>query len=107
MAISVPGSAYVYMFGIALFGGLFVWLMIFITHLSFRKHWVAQAAAPCRFACRSFPVTTILGGAAVLAIIISTWWVDGMRTTLESGIPWLLLLTLCYLIWARRQKTAA
>ncbi|MGA8878586.1 MAG: amino acid permease, partial [Candidatus Korobacteraceae bacterium] len=106
MAISVPGSAYVYMFGIALFGGLFVWLMIFITHLSFRKHWIAHGGRTLPVRMPFFPVTTILGGAAVLAIIISTWWVEGMRTTLESGIPWLLLLTLCYFIWARRRKTS-
>jgi L-asparagine transporter-like permease len=53
-----------------------------------------------------FPVTTILGGAAVLAIIISTWWVEGMRTTLESGIPWLLLLTVCYWMWKRKVRNS-
>jgi L-asparagine transporter-like permease len=51
-----------------------------------------------------FPVTTILGGTAVLAIIISTWWVDGMRPTLESGIPWLAFLTVGYAFWARNQR---
>ena len=40
-----------------------------------------------------FPVTTIIGALAVLAIIISTWWVEGMRPTMESGIPWLLMLS--------------
>ncbi len=49
-----------------------------------------------------FPFTTILGGAAVLAIIISTWWVEGMRVTLESGIPWLVVLSLCYFVWGRK-----
>jgi len=48
-----------------------------------------------------FPVTTILGGALVLAIIISTWWVEGMRVTLESGIPWLLFLSAVHVVWAR------
>jgi L-asparagine transporter-like permease len=39
LAAFYPRTAYVYMFGIALFGGLFVWLMIFITHLRFRPRW--------------------------------------------------------------------
>jgi amino acid transporter, AAT family len=39
IAVVYPTSAYVYLFGIALFGGLFVWMMIFITHLSFRRAW--------------------------------------------------------------------
>ena len=50
-----------------------------------------------------FPYTTILGGSAVLAIIVSTWWVEGMRVTLESGIPWLVLLSLCYFVWGRKR----
>ena len=102
LAFLFPSSAYVYMFGIALFGGLFVWLMIFITHLSFRKHWVAQGGRTLPVRMPLFPATTILGGALVLAIIISTWWVEGMRVTLESGIPWLLVLTFWYLVWRRK-----
>lgn len=122
VAIAFPASAYVYMFGIALFGGLFVWMMIFITHLSFRAsrdpRW--KIFLPVRKSTEIilgrkssdlglvtmpfFPWTTIAGGVAVLAIIISTWWVEGMRVTLESGIPWLLTLTAIYIIWVQKAK---
>ncbi len=91
-----PGSAYVYMFGIALFGGLFVWLMIFVTHLSFRKRWRQQGGRRLPVEMPLFPYATIVGGLAVLAIIISTWWVEGMRVTMESGIPWLVLISVLY-----------
>jgi AAT family amino acid transporter len=102
LAFLFPRSAYVYMFGIALFGGLFVWLLIFITHLGFRKQWGTKInALPVRMPL--CPYTTILGGAAVLAIIVSTWWVEGMRVTLESGIPWLLVLTVLYFAWGRQR----
>jgi len=30
-----PDSAHVWFFGVALFGALFVWLMIFVTHIAF------------------------------------------------------------------------
>ncbi len=105
VAIVFPSSAYVYMFGIALFGGLFVWLMIFITHLFFRRRWEAQGGRTLPVRMPFFPITTILGALAVLAIIISTWWVDGMRPTLESGIPWLVALTALYWISARKRTT--
>ncbi len=105
-AIVYPRSAYVYMFGIALFGGLFVWLMIFVTHLFFRKQWEAQGGRKLPVRMPLFPLTTILGALAVLAIIISTWWVDGMRPTLESGIPWLLALTVIYYVWGRKGARA-
>jgi L-asparagine transporter-like permease len=102
-----PGTAYVYMFGIALFGGLFAWLMIFVTHLRFRKYWDARSDRALPVRVKFFPFTTILGGLAVLAVIISTWWVDGMRVTLQAGVPWLLVLTIVYFTWGRQRERAA
>jgi hypothetical protein len=32
----------------------------------------------------------------MIAIIITTWWTPGLRVTLESGIPWLILLTVAW-----------
>ena len=77
-----PDSAYVWFFGVALFGGLFVWLMIFVTHIAFR--------AP------AVPAGSYLGAALILAILVSTWWVPGLRSTILAGGPWLLLLALGY-----------
>ncbi len=104
-ALIFPASAYVYMFGIALFGGLFAWLLIFLTHLGFRRHWQTEGAPPLTV-MPWFPATTILGGLAVLAILISTWWVPGMRVTLEAGIPWLVLVTILYFAWGRQRGRA-
>jgi amino acid transporter, AAT family len=106
-AIWFPGSAYVYMFGIALFGALFVWMMIFITHLSFRKHWREQHGRHLPVEMPLFPFTTIVGGLSVLAILISMWWVEGMRIAWEAGIPWLLLVTAAYFKVGRRRERAA
>jgi len=103
-AFLYPNSAYVYMFGIALFGGLFVWLMIFVTHLFFRKRWQAQGGRTLPVRMPFFPVTTIIGAVAVAAIIVSTWWVPGMRPTLESGVPWLLALTVLYYAWGQNRR---
>src|SRR5271167_74943 len=105
-AFAFPASAYVYMFGIALFGGLFAWILIFLSHLGFRRHWQAEGVSHLPFVMPLFPLTTILGGLAVLAILIATWWVPGMRVTLEAGIPWLLLLTVLYFAWGRQSGRA-
>ena len=106
LAYMFPGSAYVYMFGISLFGGLFAWLMIFITHLRFRRHWDQRTDRILPVRVKFFPYTTILGGTAVLAVLISTWWVDGMRVTLQAGVPWLILLTIAYHAVGRRREIA-
>jgi AAT family amino acid transporter len=82
-----PDSAYVWFFGVALFGALFVWLMIFVTHIAFRAPVV--------------PATSCVGAALVGAILFSTWWVPGLRSTLVAGGPWLLLLSAGYRLSAR------
>jgi amino acid transporter, AAT family len=93
------GSAYLYMLGAAFFGGLFVWIMIFVTHLAFRAR-VARSAQPAvRFAPRG-PWSSLFGLLALSAVLVSTWWVPGLRITLTAGLPWLLLLSLYYLIWS-------
>jgi AAT family amino acid transporter len=99
-----PRSAYVYMFGVALFGGLFVWLMIFVTHLYFRPRWEAAGGRRLPVRMPGYPYTSVLGATAIAAILLTTWWVEGMRSTLISGIPWLLFISLMYWLWAKGRK---
>jgi len=87
-----PESAYQKLFGAALFGALFVWLMIFITHIAFRRP--------------ALPLGSCLGAAAIAAMLASTWWVPGLRSTLLVGGPWLALLGAGYAA-VRRRPTAS
>jgi L-asparagine transporter-like permease len=91
-----PDSAFVYLFGVSLFGGLFVWLMVFITHLAFRPKWDAQVNAPLPVRMIGYPYTSIAGAGFLLAILATTWWVEGMRITLLAGVPWLGLVSVIY-----------
>jgi amino acid transporter, AAT family len=86
-----PQSAYVWFFGVALFGALFVWLMIFVTHIAFRT--------------RAMPLGSFVGAALIGAILISTWWVPALRSTLIAGGPWMLLLAVGYRVTARRVRS--
>jgi AAT family amino acid transporter len=94
-----PGQAFVFLFGVSIFGGLFVWLEIFVTHLLFlRRH--PEAAAPWRL------VASGVGLLLMTAILVTTWWVPGLRVTLQAGVPWLLLLTVAWAIRRRRPAPA-
>jgi L-asparagine transporter-like permease len=87
-------AAYPRLFGIALFGALFVWLMIFVTHIAFRG--------------RPRPALGSCAGAALIAgILVSTWWVPGLRYTLLTGGPWLALLAVLYHGSRRRARRQA
>jgi amino acid transporter, AAT family len=94
------GTAYVYMLGSAFFGGIFVWLMIFVTHLMFRRRNARSGQAAVRFGPPG-PWSSVLGGVALVAVLVSTWWVPGLRITLTAGLPWLLFVTLCYFVWRK------
>jgi AAT family amino acid transporter len=96
-------TAYIYMLGAAFFGGIFVWLMIFITHLAFRRRTATWSQPPVRVAPRG-PWTTLFGLIALTAVLISTWWVPGLRITLTSGLPWLAFISLCYLVWRKTRS---
>jgi L-asparagine transporter-like permease len=94
----------VYLFGISLFGGLFAWLMIFITHLYFRPQWEARGRPRLPVRMIGYPYTTWLGIASIVAIMVTTWWVEGMRVTLQAGLPWLAVLTVAYVVVSRRRS---
>jgi L-asparagine transporter-like permease len=94
------GTAYVYMLGSAFFGGIFVWLMIFVTHIMFRRRTARSGQTVARFGPRG-PWSSLFGAVALASVLVSTWWVPGLRITVTAGLPWLLFITLCYLGWRK------
>jgi L-asparagine transporter-like permease len=90
-------TTYLYMLGAAFFGGIFVWLMIFVTHLAFRRRTAKWPQPPMRFAPRG-PWSSLFGLGALSSVLISTWWVPGLRITLTAGLPWLAFISLCYFV---------
>ena len=107
VAFLFPATAFVYMFGVALFGGLFAWTLMFLTHIGFRREWRKRGERPPFVMLPFFPWSTIAGCVVVVAILISTWWVPGMRIALQAGIPWMLLITLLYFAWGRSYRERA
>ncbi|HZS46241.1 MAG TPA: amino acid permease [Blastocatellia bacterium] len=92
------------MIGIALFGALFVWLMIFVTHLFFRPAWV-KSGRPLPIKMIGYPYSSYLGIAVMLAIIATTRLTTdaSFNKSLLVGLPFLVLITIAYFI--RRWKT--
>lgn len=100
----IPGESFVVFFGVSIFGGLFVWAMIFVTHVRYQMNARQLALEPGRPLTDYAPwrlAASITGFAIMIAIIATTWWVPGMRVTLQSGVPWLVLLSLVWLVRAK------
>jgi L-asparagine transporter-like permease len=99
-------SLFVFMIGLSTFGALFAWLMTLLTHLEFRRFHKRQAKPYLQLGPGG-PWVSLAGVTAILAVMISTWWVPGFRITLLAGVPWLAALTTGYWLWSRRGNTAA
>ena len=89
-------KAFLLMISLSVFGALFTWLMIFVTHFFFRLKRKKENISHTGFRMWGFPYFTLLGAALMLAAIITTYFVEAFRPTLLCGIPFLFFLTACY-----------
>jgi AAT family amino acid transporter len=98
-------TAFVFMIGVAFFGGPFIWIMTLATHLAFRRATARTKRDITRFAPPG-PWSSLFGLVALVGVLISTWWVPSFHIALLTGPPWLIFITLCYLAWKRANPNA-
>ena len=92
--------AYNYLFGIAIFGAITVWMFILVSHLRFRRHHKA-ADLPVRMPF--FPYMQI-AGLVLLAAILLTMAFDTEFWNISwiVGVPWLIVISAVYFIRKKR-----
>jgi L-asparagine transporter-like permease len=80
--------------------------MTLATHIAFRLQVAKENRAIVQIA--PFGIwSSALGILALLAVLVSTWWIPDFKVTLKAGPPWLVFLTLCYFIWRKLQPREA
>jgi amino acid transporter, AAT family len=104
LSVLRPEQSFVLMMAISMFGGMFTWFMIFVTHWFFRRAWVAQALPGPGFRMWGFPWLTLLGAALMLAILVATAFTPMFRMTLLVGVPFVALLLAVYATWHRPRQ---
>lgn len=92
-------KAYNYLFGIALFGAIFVWMVILLSHFGFRRR---HAATELPVRMPFFPWMQI-AGLVLLAAILVTMGLDTefWNVSWIVGVPWLMFLTVAFLLRGR------
>ncbi|WP_223589292.1 amino acid permease [Neobacillus bataviensis] len=96
-----PGTSYAFMMGISMFGALFTWLMVFVSHLFFRRMWEKSGGRKLPVKMMGFPYLTILGAVLLVSLMITTWFTD-FKILLQFGIPWLVFLCVAYFFFHKR-----
>lgn len=94
--------AYNYLFGIAIFGAIIVWMIILLSHLRFRQRHDASTL-PVRMPL--FPYMQI-AGLLLLSAILITMVLDTEFWNISwiVGGPWLVLISAAYFVWKRKNR---
>ncbi len=90
--------AYSYLFGVALGGGILVWLIILLSHIAFRKSWAQQGSGPLPFRAPFFPWAQYVGIFLLVAILVTMGLdKDFWNVGIISATCWVVLLSAIYL----------
>lgn len=104
LAVYVPKRAFLLMYGSAVAGMYFVWIVILVAHLMFRRA-IGAKVKDLPLKLRMFPVSNILGIATLIAIACSTFFVQGLQYSVPAFMALLALLSLAY--WRARYRRKA
>jgi len=89
-------KAYAYLQGVALFGAIVVWALIFVSHFRFRR---THAASALKVRMPLFPALQIAALALLAALLVTMGLDPDWNVSWIVGIPWLCALTIGYFVW--------
>jgi len=102
LAKFAPKDAFLMLYGTAVAGMLFVWLVILFTHLQFRRTIGREQLLGLPMRLRAHPVFTVAGIILLLAISVTTFFVDGLKWSVPAFAVFLALMSLMYVVAPRR-----
>ena len=105
LAIFAPGRAFLLLYGVAVAGMFFVWSVILLAHLSFRRSIGQTRVAQLPIRLRFSPYSQTAALIALAAIAISTFYVAGLEYSVPGFIPFLLVITAFYWTIRRRNRS--
>jgi amino acid transporter, AAT family len=104
LAIFAPKNAFLTLYGSAVAGMLFVWLIILKTHLRFRRALIREELQQLPMRLRAHPFFTLANILLVVAIAATTFFVDGLQWSVPTFSIFLGVISLSYLA-TRKQTT--
>ncbi len=101
LSANSSARAYLVLFGISVFAAIVVWMLILATHTVFRISRRRNGLPPSPVQLWGAPYTT--GGVTVFlaAVLVSTFFIDGLDPAWQFGLPFFALLVVVYLVMKR------
>jgi amino acid transporter, AAT family len=103
LAVFAPKNAFLMLYGTAVAGMLFVWLVILNTHLQFRRAISAERLSRLPMRLPGHPFFTVANIVLLLGISVTTFFVDGLEWSIPAFAVFLSAISLLYLV-RRRQE---
>jgi L-asparagine transporter-like permease len=104
LAIFAPKNAFLLLYGIAVAGMLFVWLVILSTHLQFRRTISAELLSSLPMRLPGHPFFTLVNIALLLGISVTTFFVDDLKWSIPAFAVFLSAISLLYLVRRRQER---
>jgi len=96
LAIFAPANAFLALYGTAVAGMLFIWIIILVTYLRFRAALPADRLAALPLRMPAHRLLTWFGIASLVAISATTFFVDGLQYSVVWFLPFLGLISIAY-----------
>jgi L-asparagine transporter-like permease len=107
LAIFNPKNSFYLLYGSAVAGMLFVWLVVLTTHLRFRRAITRDQLLRLPMRLRAHPLFTVLNMVLLLAIAVTMFFVKDLKWSIPVFAAFLVLISLVYVLGRRRPNKAA
>jgi len=105
LAVYAPSRAFLMLYGVAVAGMFFVWGVILLSHIRFRKFLTAEAKGSLPIKLALSPYSNWAGIGGLLGITGTTFYVEGLQWAVPAFLPFLLAVSLMY--WRTRRQVQA
>jgi L-asparagine transporter-like permease len=96
LAFYAPANAFLALYGTAVAGMLFIWIVILFTYLRFRNALTADQLARLPIRMRAHRAAAWFGIVSLTAISATTFFVDGLQYSVVWFLPFLLVMSIVY-----------
>jgi proline-specific permease ProY len=80
------------------------WAMTLAAHIAMRRRMPAEEVNALAFRAPGGATASWIALLAIIAVMVSTWWVPRLRIAIVSGGPYLVILTLAYFAVRKRAQ---
>jgi L-asparagine transporter-like permease len=96
LAVFAPATAFLTLYGTAVAGMLFIWVVILVTYLRFREALTAEQVARLPIRMRAHRMAAWFGIVSLVAIGATTFFVDGLRYSVVLFLPFLVVISIVH-----------